>query len=68
MPDTVLPLRFAVHRLHLPDGRVLPLQVVETDGKRPLRYHPLTAEEPFTQWLGGDFYFTDPADGHSRIV
>ena len=62
MSDNSLPLRFAVHRLHLPDGRVLSLQVVETDGLHPLRYHALTEEEPFTQWHGGDFYFPEQGE------
>lgn len=57
MPDTVR--RFAVSRLHLPDGQVLKNQVVETDtaaANAVVRYYPLTAELPFTEWRGGDYY------------
>lgn len=48
--------RFAVHRLHLPDGTVLPLHVVEEQPDGSWRYYPLRDEEPFTEWRGGDFY------------
>ena len=48
----------AVRRLHLPDGRVLPMQVVELDAAgRPYAYHALRGEEAFTLWRGGDFYW-----------
>ena len=50
----------AVRRLHLPDGRVLSMQVVELDvAGRPCAYHSLRGEEAFTQWRGGDFYWDD---------
>lgn len=48
----------AVRRLHLPDGTVLPMQVVECDSAgTPLAYHTLRGEEAFTEWRGGDFYW-----------
>ena len=48
----------AVRRLHLPDGRVLPMQVVELDAAgRTCAYHAMKGEEAFTQWRGGDFYW-----------
>ena len=53
------PHRFAVSRLHLPDGTVLKNQIIETkiiNGKPSTQYHPLTEETPFTEWRGGDFY------------
>ncbi len=48
----------AVRRLHLPDGTVLPMQVIECDSAgTPLAYHTLRGEEAFTEWRGGDFYW-----------
>lgn len=48
----------AVRRLHLTDGTVLPMQVVECDSAgTPLAYHALRGEEAFTEWRGGDFYW-----------
>ncbi len=57
------PRRFAVARLHLPDGRILKQQVIEcieptADGPR-YRFFPLTQEIAFTEWRGGDFYLTE---------
>lgn len=50
--------RFAVSRLHLPDGRVLKNEVIEVtpsaDGPR-FRHYPLVGEQAFTEWLGGDY-------------
>ncbi len=51
--------RIAVSRLHFPDGCILVNQVLEYDGKRLLRYFPLTEELPFTQWRGGDYELTE---------
>lgn len=51
--------RIAVSRLHLPDGRALSRQVVELLDGCPVRYYPLAGELPFTEWLGGDYWFTD---------
>ncbi len=48
----------AVRRLHLPDGTVLPMQVIVCDSAgTPLAYHALRGEEAFTEWRGGDFYW-----------
>lgn len=51
--------RFAVSRLHLPEGGILRNQVIEfsttPDGKVTARYFPLTQELPFTEWRGGDY-------------
>lgn len=48
----------AVHRLHLPDGTVLPMQVIDFDSAgTPIAYHALCGEEAFTEWRGGDFYW-----------
>ena len=48
----------AVRRLHLPDGTVLPMQVIECySAGTPLAYHTLRGEEAFTEWRGGDFYW-----------
>ncbi|GFI34603.1 hypothetical protein IMSAGC014_01098 [Bacteroidaceae bacterium] len=56
--------RFAVSRLHLPDGSVLKNQVIEyqqtSENKFSARYYPLTEEIPFTEWRGGDFHW--PSD------
>jgi len=51
--------RFAVSRLHLPNGQVLKNQVVETcyeADRTSVRYYPLTEELPLTEWRGGDYY------------
>ena len=54
--------RFAVRRLHLPDGRVLVNQVIETDSNGLMRYYPLVDELPFTEWRGGDYYWQSDGD------
>lgn len=54
--------RFAVKRLHLPNGEVLNDQVVEmlqADGKTTYRHYPLDHEFAFTEWVGGDFFLTE---------
>ena len=48
--------RFAVNRLHLPNGDVLFNQVLEVQDGRILAFYPLTEELPNTEWLGGDYY------------
>lgn len=48
--------RFAVLRLHLPDGTLLKRQVVEESEGRFLRHYPLTEETPNTVWLRGDYF------------
>ncbi len=52
--------RFAVSRLHLPDGEVLKNQVIEVwqspDGQTHHRHYTLERELPFTTWRGGDFW------------
>ena len=49
--------RIAVRRLHLPDGQILTNQVIEFADDGSQRYFPLTEELPFTEWLGGDYYW-----------
>ena len=49
--------RIAVSRLHLPDGHVLHNQVIEMEDGIPVKFHDLLKEEPFTEWLGGDYYW-----------
>ncbi len=51
--------RFAVSRLHLPDGRVLSNQVIETMDEKVVRYYPLTEELPFTEWHPIDYYIKE---------
>lgn len=47
----------AFHRLHLPGGEIIqPAVVVFDEQGEPLSWHPLTAEEPFTEWVGGDYH------------
>lgn len=48
--------RIASHRIILPDGRILQNHVVvlEDDG-RLVSFHPLQGEEPFTQWIPGEY-------------
>lgn len=48
--------RIAVSRLHLPDGKVLTNQVIDTTDSGEIIYYPLTDELPFTEWHGGDYY------------
>lgn len=51
--------KIAVSRLHLPDGRVKHNQLLVFEDGRLLRRYPLTGEEAFTTWLGGDYYLED---------
>lgn len=52
---------YAYHRLYLPDGSVLPMQVVDVDEQgNVVSYHPLAAEEANTVWVGGDFRIPTP--------
>jgi hypothetical protein len=54
------PRKIAVNRLHLSTGEVLRQQVVELSaGGLVTGYHPLTTEEPFTEWVGGDYWVSD---------
>ncbi len=53
--------RFAVNRLHLPDGRVLPNRIVEVRDGRVVAHFPLVEELPAVEWRGGDFYLDTPA-------
>lgn len=50
--------RFAVNRLHLPNGGVLFNQVLEVQDESVLAFYPLTEELPNTEWLGGDYYLS----------
>ena len=46
----------AYNRVFLPDGTLQMLVVVCFDGGgRYLSHHPLLAEEPFVEWVGGSF-------------
>lgn len=48
--------RVASHRIILPDGRVLRNHVaVLDDDDRLLSFHPLQGEEPFTEWVEGEY-------------
>jgi len=49
--------RFAVSRLHFPDGTVRRNQVIEIHDDGTLRHYDLTHELPFTEWRGGDYYW-----------
>ncbi|MBR1711924.1 MAG: hypothetical protein IJ722_00775 [Alloprevotella sp.] len=51
--------KLAVSRLHLSDGTVLTNQVAVFREGRFLRCYPLTEEEAFTAWFGGDFFVGD---------
>lgn len=45
------PRQIAFARLVLPDGRVLQRQIVRFDLEgKPVDHHPLSGEEPFTEW------------------
>lgn len=50
--------RFAVSRLHLPDGSVRFNQVVEEENGNSLRCYDLVEELPFTEWRDEDFYLS----------
>lgn len=48
--------RKAYNQILLPDGTIVPGPVVvEFYEDGTYSYHPLTAEEPFTEWIGGTF-------------
>jgi hypothetical protein len=56
------PRKIAVNRLLLPGGEILHQQVIEFDDHgHVVAYHPLSAEEPFTEWQGGDYRISDTA-------
>ncbi|MBQ7634346.1 MAG: hypothetical protein IJS89_02105 [Bacteroidaceae bacterium] len=59
-------VRFAVLRLHLPDGTLLMRQVVETHNGRYVRHYPLQEETPHTPWLRGDYYVENPDQPDAR--
>ncbi len=47
--------RKAYHRLVLPSGEVIPHPIVIYDEEgNILSWHPMTHEEPFTEWVGGE--------------
>lgn len=54
--ESIIIRRFAVSRLHLPDGTVLRNQIVEETSQGNILYRPLLSEEPMTEWRGGDFF------------
>lgn len=46
--------KYGYHHVVFPDGHREDMVVVEFDDSgRYLTHHPLRAEEPFVQWLGG---------------
>ena len=47
----------AYHDLQLPDGTIIhgPVTVVVDADDNLVSWHPLNAEEPFTEWIGGCF-------------
>lgn len=48
--------RLAFHRLILPNGEVVPMAVCEFDDSgRLLSWHTLKGEEPFVEWVGGEY-------------
>lgn len=51
--------RIGVSRLHLHDGSVRHNQIVVIEDGKIVRYYPLTEEEAFTSWIGGDFYLDE---------
>ncbi len=53
------PSRFAVNRLHLPDGRIRTCQVLEIREDGRVVFFPLTEELPFTEWRGGDYWLSE---------
>lgn len=61
--------RIAVSRLHLPNGKILPNQVIELSDGHPQRYYSLTQELPATEWLGGDYEWPSPVKTqHSKLA
>lgn len=48
-----------VARLHLPNGTVLKRRLVVIRDGRVQGHYPLTDEQPFTTWVGGDLYLED---------
>lgn len=49
-------LRKAYHRLILPDGQnVGPAVVLLDEQGKLLSWHKLEEEEPFTEWMGGEY-------------
>lgn len=51
-------MKFAVSRLHLPDGTLLFNQVIEEVEGQVVAYFPLVEELAQTEWRGGDFYLS----------
>lgn len=48
--------KIAAHRIHLPDGTILPLSVVELDAQgRVVAHHPLVGEEAHVTFYSGDY-------------
>lgn len=48
--------RIASHRIVMPDGSILTNHVVVLDDDgRVLSFHPLQGEEPFTEWIPGEY-------------
>lgn len=48
-----------VSRLHMLDGHILRNQILIFRNGKLVAYYPLTKEEAFTAWIGGDFYLED---------
>lgn len=49
--------RVAVWGLRMPDGRLLRRQVLVFRAGKLQRYYPLTEEEAFTKWYGGEIAY-----------
>ena len=52
--------RIGFSRLHMTDGRILHNHIVVFAEGRVVRHYPITDEEPFTSWVGGDYYLSGP--------
>ena len=52
-------MRFAVSRLHLPDGTILKNHVLVSKNGKIVDFFPLSQEICFTEWRGGDYYLSE---------
>lgn len=57
--------RIAANRVII-DDRQLIQYVVEIENGIVTNYYPLTEEQPFTEWLGGNILLTKDANGIIR--
>lgn len=54
--------KIGVSRLHLLDGTVLHNRLLVWRNGRFVGHYPLTEEQAFTRWIGGDFYLSSIAE------